>query len=145
MCLDHTHPKNPQLHRVDRDFVFLLASYDIDPGTYTPRVATMTDFNMWTFNSRIFPGIDPIVVRQGDRTRIRVGNLTMTNHPIHLHGYGFKVTGTDGGWVPPSARWPEFTADIPIGAMRAIEFEANAPEGDQVQFELERRGSAGTL
>ena len=43
----------------------------------------MTDFNMWTFNSRVFPGIDPLVVRQGDRVRVRIGNLTMTNHPIH--------------------------------------------------------------
>ena len=41
--------------------------------------------------------------------RIRFGNLTMTNHPIHMHGYDFEVTGTDGGWVPKSARWPEVT------------------------------------
>jgi hypothetical protein len=26
----------------------------------------MTDFNMWTFNSRVFPGIDPLVVAKGD-------------------------------------------------------------------------------
>ena len=50
-------------HRVDRDFVFLMSSYDIDPGTYLPKVATMTDFNLWTWNSRVFPGIDPLVVR----------------------------------------------------------------------------------
>ena len=61
---------------------------------------TMTDFNLWTWNSRVFPGIDPLVVRRGDRVRIRIGNLTMTNHPIHLHGHQFAVTGTDGGWVP---------------------------------------------
>ena len=47
---------------------------------------------MWTFNSRVFPGIDPLVVRKNDRVRIRVGNLTMTNHPVHLHGYDFSVT-----------------------------------------------------
>ena len=60
----------------------------------------------------MFPGIDPLVVRKGDRVRIRIGNLTMTNHPIHLHGYDFEVTGTDGGWVPESARWPEVTIDV---------------------------------
>ena len=43
--------------RVDRDFVFLLNAYDIDPGTYVPRVMEMTDFNLWTWNSRVFPGI----------------------------------------------------------------------------------------
>jgi len=122
-----THPKNPKFMPVDRDFIFLLNAYDIDPGSYTPKVNTMLDFNLWTFNSRVFPGIDPIVVRKNDRVRIRVGNLTMTNHPIHLHGHEFQVTGTDGGWVPASARWPEVTTDIAVGQMRAIEFIANEP------------------
>lgn len=122
-----THPKSTKFMPVDRDFVFLLNSYDIDPGSYTPKINTMLDFNLWTFNSRAFPGIDPMVVRKNDRVRIRVGNLTMTNHPIHLHGHEFQVTGTDGGWVPPSARWPEVTTDIAVGQMRAIEFIANNP------------------
>jgi manganese oxidase len=124
-----THPKDPDLHRVDRDFVFLLNAYDIEPGSYTPKINTMLDFNLWTFNSRAFPGIEHMVCRQGDRVRIRMGNLTMTNHPIHLHGHEFEVTGTDGGWVPPSARWPEVTTDIAVGQMRAIEFIAT-DEGD---------------
>ena len=122
-----THPKNTKLMPVDRDYIFLLNSYDIDPGSYTPRVNTMLDFNLWTWNSRAFPGISPIVAGLGERVRIRVGNLTMTNHPIHLHGHEFTVTGTDGGWVPPSARWPEVTTDIGVGQMRAIEFVANNP------------------
>ncbi|MCS6765291.1 MAG: copper oxidase [Candidatus Protistobacter heckmanni] len=124
-----THPKDPAQHRADRDFVFLLNAYDIDPGSFRPKVSTMLDFNLWTFNSRVFPGIDPMVCRQGDRVRIRVGNLTMTNHPIHMHGHEFEVAGTDGGWVPKSARWPEVTTDIAVGQMRAIEFDATE-EGD---------------
>lgn len=122
-----THPKNPKFMPVDRDFVFLLNAYDIDPGSFTPRINTMLDFNLWTFNSRVFPGISPMVANKGDRVRIRVGNLTMTNHPIHLHGHEFEVTGTDGGWVPPSARWPEVTTDVAVGQMRAVEFIADAP------------------
>ena len=121
------HPRDPKFMPVDRDFVFLLNAYDIDPGSYVPRVMTMLDFNLWTINSRAFPGIDHLVVCKGDRTRIRVGNLTMTNHPIHMHGYHFEVTCTDGGWVPPGARWPEVTIDIPVGAMRAYEFVADEP------------------
>jgi len=121
------HPKNPNFMRVDRDFVFLINAYDIDPGSFTPKIATMTDFNLWSWNSRVFPGIAPLVIRKGDRVRIRMGNLTMTNHPIHMHGYDFAVTCTDGGWVPKSAQWPEVTIDIPVGAMRAFEFEAVYP------------------
>jgi FtsP/CotA-like multicopper oxidase with cupredoxin domain len=121
------HPKDPKSMAVDRDFVFLMNAYDIEPGSATPKVATMSDFNLWTWNSRVFPGIDHLAVRKGDRVRIRIGNLTMTNHPIHLHGYDFEVTGTDGGWVPKSARWPEVTTDVAVGQMRAIEFKADAP------------------
>jgi len=121
------HPKNPGFMRVDRDFVFLINAFDIDPGSYTPKVNTMLDFNLWCWNSRVFPGIDALPVRKGDRVRIRMGNLTMTNHPIHLHGYEFEVTGTDGGWVPKGARWPEVTVDVAVGQMRAIEFVADEP------------------
>src|SRR5271168_2088692 len=122
-----THHKDPKLMPVDRDYVFLLNAYDISPGSYTPKVSTMLDFNVWTFNSRAFPGTAPMVARLGERVRIRVGNLTMTNHPIHLHGHEFVVAGTDGGWTPPGSRWPEVTTDIAVGQMRAIEFSAAAP------------------
>jgi len=121
------HPKDPNLHRVDRDYVFLINAFDIEPGSFTPRVNTMLDFNLWCWNSRVFPGIDPLVVRKDDRVRIRMGNLTMTNHPIHIHGHNFSVTCTDGGWVQKSAQWPETTVDMPIGALRAVEFVADAP------------------
>ncbi len=126
-----THPKarHPLIDEVDRDFVFLLNAYDIEPGSYTPKIMTMLDFNLWTFNSRIFPGIDSMNVRQGDKVRIRMGNLTMTNHPIHLHGHEFMVTGTDGGPTPKGARWPEVTTDVAVGQMRQVEFIADA-EGD---------------
>lgn len=126
-----THPRDPRrtpgYGDVDRDFCFLLNAYDIEPGSFTPKINTMLDFNLWTWNSRSFPGIDPLPVRLGDRVRIRIRNLTMTNHPIHLHGHEFVVTGTDGGWTPPASRWPEVTVDIGVGQMRAIEFEATEP------------------
>ena len=130
-----THPKvdkagrHPLIDAVDRDYCFLLNAYDIDPGSYTPKVMTMLDFNLWAWNSRVFPGISPLVARKGDRVRLRVGNLTMTNHPIHLHGHEFQVTGTDGGPVPKSARQWEVTADIAVGQMRQMDFIADE-EGD---------------
>jgi hypothetical protein len=126
-----THPKgaHPLIERVDRDFVFLLNAYDIEPGAYTPKVSTMLDFNLFTFNSRIFPGIASMNVRHKDKVRIRIGNLSMTNHPMHLHGHEFVITGTDGGPTPRSTRWPEVTTDIGVGQMRQLEFVADE-EGD---------------
>jgi FtsP/CotA-like multicopper oxidase with cupredoxin domain len=126
-----THPKqkHPLIDTVQRDFCFLLNAYDIEPGAATPKIMTMLDFNLWSWNSRVFPGIDSLNVRLGDKVRIRIGNLTMTNHPIHLHGHEFTVTGTDGGPVPKTARWPEVTTDVAVGQMRQVEFVADE-EGD---------------
>jgi FtsP/CotA-like multicopper oxidase with cupredoxin domain len=124
-----THPRqaHPEIAEVDRDYAFLINAFDIDPGSYTPKVNTMLDFNIWSWNSRVFPGISPLVARLGDRVRVRFGNLTMTNHPIHIHGIEFEVTGTDGGPVPKTARWPEVTTDVAVGQMRQIEFIADEP------------------
>ncbi len=121
------HPKDPGFRSVDRDFAFIMSAYRFDPGTSLPKVAEMTDFNIWTFNARVFPGIDVLPVRLGDRVRIRMANLTMTAHPIHLHGHHFAVSCTDGGWVPESAQWPETTIDVPVGAIRAVDFVADVP------------------
>ena len=121
------HPRDPRERRVDRDFLVMLNAYDIDAGTYLPKIMTMLEFNLWTWNSRTFPGIDPFVVAKNDKVRMRFGNLTMTNHPIHVHGHEFRVTGTDGGWVPEGSAWPEVTVDVAVGQMRAFEFIADEP------------------
>jgi FtsP/CotA-like multicopper oxidase with cupredoxin domain len=121
------HPKNAKERPVDRDFCIMLHNWDVEAGTATPKASTMTEFNLWSFNSRVFPGTAPLVVRKNDRVRIRIGNLSMHDHPIHLHGYDFWATGTDGGWIPKSAQLPEITVNVPVGAMRAIEFVADEP------------------
>ena len=121
------HPKEPEQPRIDRDFCIFLQEWFVEPGTSTPNPNIMTDFNLFTFNSRVFPGTAPLVVRLGDRVRIRVANLSMDSHPIHLHGYNFKITGTDGGRILPSAQWPETSVNVPPGTTRDIEFVADAP------------------
>lgn len=121
------HPREPKQPRVDRDFCIFLQEWFIEPGTSTPNPAIMTDFNLFSFNSRVFPGTEPLVARLGDRVRIRIANLSMDSHPIHLHGYSFKITGTDGGPISHSAQWPETTVNVPPGSTRDIEFIADAP------------------
>jgi FtsP/CotA-like multicopper oxidase with cupredoxin domain len=123
------HPKKPQ-RRVDRDFVLMLSEWRVPVGTQRPDPREMTDFNLFTMNSRVFPATAPLVVRTGQRVRIRFGNLSaMHNHPIHLHGHTFVTTATDGGFVPPSAQMPDTTVLVPVGATRSVEFEAG-PAGD---------------
>jgi FtsP/CotA-like multicopper oxidase with cupredoxin domain len=120
------HPRGG--NQVDRDFATLLSEWRIDPGTFRPNPNEMTDFNVLTMNARCFPGTEPLVVKKGDRVRIRIGNLSaMDHHPIHLHGYHFTLVATDGGDIPVSAQWPETTILVPVGSTRDVEFIADAP------------------
>lgn len=122
------HPRTPTEPRVDRDFALLLHEWRIDPGTSRPNPNEMTEFNVLTMNAKVFPGTAPLVVRTGERVRVRIGNLSaMDHHPIHLHGYQFLVTETDGGRLPESAQWPETTVLVPVGSTRTVEFVADAP------------------
>jgi FtsP/CotA-like multicopper oxidase with cupredoxin domain len=54
----------------------------------------MNDFSIFTFNSRAYPGTDPLVAKTGQRVRIR--SVSQDLHPIHLHGHTFQVTATAG-------------------------------------------------
>lgn len=118
------HPKNDDPAPVDRDYAFLIHNFALHPGTRRPDPAIMQDFDLWTFNSKVFPAIDSIVARTGERVRIRMGNLSMWNHPIHLHGVQFHVTGGDGGRWPRNQWRSEVTEIVGVGQMRDIEFTA---------------------
>ena len=87
----------------------------------------MLDFNVFTFNSRVFPGTAPLIVKQGDRVRLRIANLSMDSHPIHVHGHHFRWTATDGGPLPETAWIPETTINVPPGTTRDVEFVADNP------------------
>lgn len=120
------HPNQDTGPQVDRDFSIMLSEWSIRPGTSRPDTTEMTGFNILTMNSKAFPGTAPLVVKRGERVRIRLGNLSaMDHHPIHLHGYNFHITATDGGRIPESARWPETTVLVPVGSTRDIEFVAD--------------------
>jgi len=121
-------PARAAASRVDRDFAIMLSEWSVPVGTRRPDPREMTDFNVLTLNGKAFPGTAPLVARTGQRVRIRFGNLSaMHNHPMHLHGYTFRVTATDGGPVPRSAQHPDTTVLVPVGSTRDIELVADAP------------------
>ncbi len=120
------HPKKP-IVKIDRDFAIMLNEWYVEPGTYTPDTNVMTDFNIFTFNSHAYPGTEPLIVKLGDRVRIRWGNVAQDLHPIHIHGLKFNVVETDGGQIHPTAQMPETTVVIAPGQTRAIDFIADAP------------------
>ena len=120
------HPRAPK-RKIDRDFCVFPMEWRIEPGTMTPNPATMLDFNAFTFNGRSFPGTAPLVVKTGDRVRVRFANVSMDSHPIHFHGHRWWVTETDGGQIPESGWWPETTVNVPPGTTRTVEFVADNP------------------
>ncbi|MDX2225085.1 MAG: copper oxidase [Rhodospirillaceae bacterium] len=118
------HPKAGEAKRIDRDYCIMLHNWAIHPGTYRPDPSVMQNFDLWTFNSKVFPAIEYPVARTGERVRMRFGNLSMWNHPVHFHGHQFLVTGGDGGrW--PEAQWrSEVTEIVGVGQIRDLEFVA---------------------
>ena len=121
------HPREPADPPVDRDFAFILHNWALHPGSFRPDPTVMTEFDLWTFNSKVFPAIEPLIVGQNERVRIRIANMSMHNHPIHLHGHRFWVTGSDGGRWPRSLWRPEVTEIVGVGQTRDLEFVADNP------------------
>lgn len=121
------HPKEPVGPPVDRDFAIMLHEWYIPAGASTPDPMVMLDFNYFTFNGRIYPGTQPLVVKKGERVRIRLANLSMDNHPIHLHGYAFTVMASGGWRLPQSAQYLGSTIDVVVGNTHDIEFVADEP------------------
>ena len=108
---------------MDRDFCFLLAAYDIDPGSYARRSMTMLDFNLWTWNSRLFRAsihsTCARVIASHAHWQSDDDQSTRSTFTVMVRGHRH-----DGGPVPKTARWPEVTTDIGVGQMRQIEFIA---------------------
>jgi FtsP/CotA-like multicopper oxidase with cupredoxin domain len=120
------HPRQPQHSaggRVDKDFAIIMQEWAILPNNTVPNTMAM-EFNWLTFNGKAGPACTPMIVRHGERVRIRLVNLGMDHHPIHIHGNQFYVTGTEGGRIPESAWYPGNTVLVGVAQARDIEFEA---------------------
>ncbi|MGB6803781.1 MAG: copper oxidase [Candidatus Sulfotelmatobacter sp.] len=120
------HPREPYKLRADKDFAIILQEYAILPNITVPNSMNM-EFNWVTLNGKAAPATTPLIVRHGERVRIRVINLGMDHHPIHLHGHQFVVTGTEGGRQPESTWGPGNTVLVGVAQSRDIEFVANNP------------------
>jgi manganese oxidase len=121
-----SHPKTPHHPQVDHDFGIILQEWAVLPANTVPNTAGM-EFNWLTFNGVSGPAITPMLARLGSRVRLRIVNLGMDHHPIHLHGNQFVVTGTEGGRAPESTWCPMNTVLVGVAQARVIEFDAKYP------------------
>lgn len=120
------HPKVPYRPHCDKDFAISLQAYWVLPNSTSPNTMSM-EYNWLLFNGKAGPATTPLIVRQGDRVRIRFINLGMNHHPMHVHGHTFYVTGTEGGRIPETAWWPGNTVLVGVAQSRNVEFIADNP------------------
>ena len=79
---------------------------------------------IWSFNGKTMAEEPMIHVGQGEVLRVELINDTMMHHPIHLHGFFFRVLGAQGAYSPL-----KHTVDVPPMGRRTVEFEANETGG----------------
>ena len=120
------HPEKPYTPHADHDFGIVLQEWAVLPGNSVPNTASM-EFNWLTFNGLSAPATTPLIVRLGSRVRLRLVNLGMDHHPIHLHGHQFVITGTEGGRAPESTWYPTNTVLVGVAQAKVVEFEAKYP------------------
>jgi FtsP/CotA-like multicopper oxidase with cupredoxin domain len=120
------HPEKPHEPRVDKDFGMILQEWAILPNNTVPNSSSM-EFNWLTINGKAGAAATPLLVRLGDRVRLRFVNLGMDHHPIHLHGHQWYITGTEGGRIPETAWYPNNTVLVGVAQARDVEFVANNP------------------
>ena len=117
------HPKRAHEPRVDRDFGIIMQEWMIHPHNTVPNTLAM-EFNWLTFNGKSGPATTPLIVKRGERVRIRLVNLGMDHHPIHLHGNQFYVTGTEAGRAGGPFTMAENTVLVGVAQARDVEFVA---------------------
>ena len=120
------HPKTPHTPYCHKDFGLILQEFALLPNNPVPNTMAM-EFNWLTINGKAGPATTPMIVKQGERVRLRVVNLGMDHHPMHIHGHQFYVTGTEGGRIPETAWYPGNTVLVGVAQARDVEFEAVYP------------------
>jgi FtsP/CotA-like multicopper oxidase with cupredoxin domain len=129
------HPEKSYRPRADHDYGLILQEWAVLPNNTVPNTAGM-EFNWLTFNGVSGPAITPMIARLGSRVRLRIVNIGMDHHPIHLHGHQFVMTGTDGGRAPETTWYPMNTVLVGVAQARVVEFEAKYPGAWMVHCHL---------
>ncbi len=79
---------------------------------------------VWSMDNKVLSEVDKIPVKKGEILRIKLFNNSMMRHPMHLHGFDFRVLNSNGIQSPLKN-----VIDIMPMETNIIEFAANT-EGD---------------
>lgn len=82
-------------------------------------------YDGYAVNGRLYPAVEPIRVKKGDRVKLRLGNVSSaTIYDLRLAGHTLLVTHTDGNPVRPKE---VDMLRIGAGERYDVEFMANSP------------------
>ncbi|GKU26516.1 multicopper oxidase family protein [Clostridium folliculivorans] len=93
--------------------------YDIEPMSH--------DFNFFTMNGRSFPFTTSMTTSLNSIVRIRLGNISMNAHPIHLHGHQFLVVASDGNSMSYNNYLLKNTIHVAPGETWDVIFKSDNP------------------
>ncbi len=102
----------------------------LEPATYTLEPSRDIEFHLtgnmerwtWGFDGKKFSDAPPIHVALGETVRFVLINDTMMEHPIHLHGFLFRVENGQGDSQPL-----KHTVNVKPGERIGIIFTADTP------------------
>jgi len=121
------HPKKEE-HPVDHDYLMMLQIWSIPPHDQIPDTMSM-EFNWFTINGKVGPDVPHLRAMSGEKIRVRIANLSMMSHPIHLHGHTFWIVEDGGGRNPESAHTRANTISLSAGESKTVEFHASKHPG----------------
>ena len=75
---------------------------------------------VWSFNGKTLAEDGVIPVKKGEVLRLVMINDTMMHHPLHLHGFYFRLVNGQGDFAPL-----KHTVDLPPMGRRTVEFLAD--------------------
>jgi FtsP/CotA-like multicopper oxidase with cupredoxin domain len=101
----------------------------------------MSMYDLFTINGKSGSSTEKLIVKEGEKVRLRLINAGFMSHNIHLHGHEFKVTATDGQPINEPGTLKDRLISIAPGERYDIEFEANNPG----QWYLEEHGKEARI
>jgi manganese oxidase len=112
---------------VPNDRIFMISWW----ATIDPKSPSGLDRATLVINGRSWPHTERLDVAQGDSLRWRWINFTELEHPMHLHGFYFRVDAVGNGttYTPyaPDQRRQAVTEVVPPGGTMALAWSPNRP------------------
>ena len=78
-------------------------------------------------NGKAFPHTERLTFAQGDSVRFRVINTMSFAHPMHLHGFYYRIEEQDGKAIPAARQMLTNTDLVGAGASEVFSFLAHTP------------------